>query len=196
MDSSKKLQIRNLLGVMLSGILIACFFSSVLLYKYSPSGQYKISNVMLSPNIIESLNFNDSNSKTKTISRFVFDKIEFEYDDLQKGKLKSEVSNDQYTIFYEEVKSDKSLKTVSDEMKNSFNKGRLAKLKILIRTESGATWQAMEKSFQEIDFSPQGNYYRVQLRESDSAANSNYAYFEHSSIFNDVINLFSKKDGL
>ena len=34
------------------------------------------------------LNFNDKNTKTGAISRFVFDKIQFEYDDLQNGKRK------------------------------------------------------------------------------------------------------------
>ena len=108
-------------------------------------------------------------------------------------KEKKLVSNDQYRIFYNEIKADKSLTDVSDEIKNEFNKGHPLKLKILIRTESPASWQALEKVFQEINFSSHGNYFRVQLRESDSGADSNYAYFYHVDIYQKALDLFSLK---
>lgn len=176
MDASKKYQIRSLLYVVSSGILIAFLFAGLMLYKYSPSGQYLVENVLLSPDSIKTLSISRKNQ------RFVFDRIQFEYEDLQKGKKeKILLSDNQYQMFYEEIRASKSLNDVSAEIKNEFNKGHTARLKIMIRTEGANT----ENNFQDIDFS--GNYFRVELR-SDAG---NYAYFYHPGIYQKMIQLVS-----
>ncbi len=47
--------------------------------------------------------------------------------------------------------------------------------------------QNIEKIFQDIDFSE--NYYRIELRQSDSGS---YAYFYHPGIYSKMIQLASK----
>lgn len=190
MDVSKKRQIRNLLFVAGSAVFIACAVSALFLYKYSPTGTVVIKDVLISPNMLAGLNFNDTNKKTGGMSRFIFDKIQFEYDDLQKGTRESKaVSSDAYQAFYDKIKSNKSLTNPSDEVKNAFNKGRNANLKIFVRTESSASFQFLEKVFQEIDFSKNGNYFRVQLRESDPTG-ANFAYFGENEIYKIASTIF------
>ena len=178
MDASKKYQIRSLLFVVSSGMLIAFLFAGLMLYKYSPSGQYLIENILLSPDTIKTLSISHKNQS------FVFDRLEFEYDDLQNGKKeKIQLSDIQYQMFYELIKANKSLNVVSAEIVNEFNKGHTAKLKIMIRKEGAGK----ENNFQEIEFS--GNYFRVELR-SDS---ENYAYFYHPDIYQKMIRFAAPK---
>ncbi len=191
MNTSTKQQIRNLILVVLSGIMLAVAFSAFLLYKYNPSDNYEIKNVLLAPNMLEDLKFNDSNPKTGGQSRFVFDKIEFEYDDLKTNtREKKVVSVDQYQLFYQMIAANKSIDEVSDEVKNFFNRGRPSKLKIWMKTESYAAYQFSEKVFQEVEFAKQGDYYRVSLRESDTGKSYNYAYFFSLGIYKEILRLF------
>jgi hypothetical protein len=185
MDRSKKKAIRNLLSVVGSAIFIGFLFSTLLLYKYNPSGQYIIQNVLVSPEILAGLNFNAANKKTGGTSRYIFDKIQFE-----NGKNVGAISPPTYTVFFNQVKNAKSLSIVTDEVKNAFNRGQPIKLKILIKTDSPAEWQANTQIFQEIDFSSQGDYFRVQLRESHTGSD-NFAYFQARGIYAIIQSLVS-----
>ena len=189
-DAAKKRQIRNLLFITGSALLFSFAFSVLFLYNYGPTGTVVIKDVLLSPDILAGLNFNDTNKKTGGMSRFIFDKIQFEYDDLQNGtREKKIVSNDAYRAFYEKIKSNKSLLDLNDEIKNAFNKGRNANLKIYVRTTSSTPLQFLEKVFQEIEFSKNDNYFRVQLRESDSSG-ANFAYFSEDGIYKAASTIF------
>lgn len=191
MNKSTRSQIRNLLLALALGVVGALLFSALLLYKYNPTGQYEIKNILLSPDLMNGLNFNDKNSKTGGMSRFVFDKIVFEYPDLKTGKLeKVTITNDQYRAFYQMIYPEKSLLDVPDDVKNLFNKGALAKLKLEIRTESNASFQALEKVFQEVDFASEGNYFRVELRQSDSPNEEKNGYFYNQDIYKKARQLF------
>jgi hypothetical protein len=185
MEKAKKKAIRNLLSVVSSAIFLGFLFSALLLYKYSPSGLYEVKNVLISPDTMMGLNFNDSNNKTGGSSRYIFDKIQFE-----DGKNNHVVSSDSYRLFYEEIKTAKSLSTVTDEIKNAFNRGSPAKLKILIKTDSPAAWQANTQTFQEMDFSSQGDYFRVYLRESN-VGGSSFAYFHQAGIYQKALKMFT-----
>lgn len=185
MNTSKKQQIRNLLLVVFSGIFLAASFSLLLLYKYNPSDHYEISNILLAPDMMEGLKFNDTNPKTGGQSRYVFDRIEFE---------NKKISQDQYQIFYQMIAANKSLDEVSEEVKNFFNRGRPAKLKIWMKTESNASWQYSEKVFQELEFARQGDYYRVSLRETGNGNAYNYAYFFTLGIYKQVQELFAQDE--
>ncbi len=189
-DASKKRQIRNLLFVAGSAVFIAFAVSALFLYNYGPTGTVVIQDILISPDMLAGLNYNDTNKKTGGMSRFIFDKIQFEYDDLQNGiREKKLVSTDAYQAFYEKIKSNKSLIEPADEIKNAFNKGRNANLKIYVRTTSAASFQFLEKVFQEIEFSKNDNYFRVQLRESDPSG-ANFAYFKEDGILKAASTIF------
>lgn len=192
MDQFKKQQIKNLLRVVSGAIFAAFMFSALLLFKYGPNNQYGVENILISPDMVFALKFNDKNSKTGGQSRFVFNKMEFEFINSETGvKEKKPVSLDQYTYFYEVAKGNKSIADLSDEIRNLFNRGQAATLKIWVKTESDAAWQEFEKVFQQIDFASNGTYFRIELRQSASSEGEAYAYFYAPEMYQKILNLFS-----
>lgn len=176
MDRSQKNQIGNLLIILTSGILAALLIAGILLYNYGPSGRYEFKRTLIAPDLIESLSFTDSNSKTGGMSRFVFGGMDYAYYDAQDKQWKqTPVTFEQYANFYQAVGSKESLVNVEDAVVSLFNEGNLPKLIVMARTESDASWQDQKKTFQELQFSRDGNYFRVQLREDNRG--SHWAYF-------------------
>lgn len=185
MNNSKKQQIRNLILIVSSAVVTAFLFSALLLYKYSPTDQYNVENILISPDMVSSLKFNDKNPKTGGQSRFAFDKMEFLH-----NQSKSAVSIDQYTLFYQMVQSKKSVMNVSDDIRNLFNRGQVGRLKIWVKTESSASWQETEKVFQQVEFASSGGYFRIELRQSDSSQSDPYAYFYAPELYSKILSLF------
>lgn len=192
MDRSSRNQIRNLLLVIGSGVLIAIVFSLFLLYQSILPHTYELKNVLISKEVALGLNFNDKNPKTNGQSRFIFDKITFEFVDLKSGEKKtSQISLDQYQLFYELIQNQKSLSEPDDLVKRSFIVGTPSTLKIYVKTESPMPFQYSEKVFQEVDFASQGGNFRVLLRSTNKE--EPYAYFRLENIYQDVLNLFQSE---
>ena len=178
MDRSQKSQIRNLLAVLGAGLLSAFLVAGILLYKYGPSGRYAFKSTLLAPELVTGLSFNDTNSKTGGTSRFVFGGIEYAYYDFQEKQWKQvPITLEQYANLYQEVGNQESLANVDDEVVSFFNEGNPPKLILLARTESDASWQESKKPFQEVQFSNNGNYFRIQLREDNRGIHWAYFYF-------------------
>ena len=53
-------QIRNLLLTLGGGVLVAFLVVGSLLYIYSPTGAYKVKNILLAPSVLDSLSLNTS----------------------------------------------------------------------------------------------------------------------------------------
>ncbi len=176
MDRSQKSQIRNLTVVIFSSLLAALLLAGILLYNYGPSGRYAFKGTLLAPELIQGLNYNDTNSKTGGMSRFVFGDIEYTFYDSQKKQWqKIPVSIEKYANFYQAIGNKESVSLVDDAMISLFNEGMPSKLILLAKTESDASWQTLKKTFQEVEFATNGNYFRVQLREDNTG--NNWAYF-------------------
>lgn len=183
-NKSQKQQIRNLLLILGSGFLAACLLGLFMLYNYGPSGQYLGRDALLSPKLTKELNYNDYNSKTNGNSRFIYDKSEFSYfDNTSKSLVKNSVPEQQYQNFYNLIANDISILNPTEVDVGRFNKGNLATLNLIVKTDSSAAWQAMTKTFQEVQIN--GDYYRIELREQNPSGK--WVYFYHPNIYNEAI---------
>lgn len=170
----------------------AFLLSGVLAYHYGPSGRYLAHNTLLAPNLITKLDYNDTNPKTGGSSRFVFEDILFSfYDSAAKQKRVLHISPEQYAQFYKLITNDKSLENAPQDVITSFYTEKIASLIIKVRTESHAAWQDETKTFQQVDFVPEGDLYRIELHEEKSAPDF-WVYFNHPDIYRKVLNTFMK----
>lgn len=189
MDRSQKGQIRNLLVVLSSALLTAVVVAAVLLHQYGPSGRYAFSGTLLAPELVQALSFNDTNSKTGGISRFIFSDIAYQYYDYQKKQWQQiSVPVEQYSTFYQFVGNQQSV-SEDDERVSLFSEGMPSKLLIMSQTESSASWQELKKPFQEVQFAKSGDDFRVQLREDNIG--SHWAYFHVPGILKKAHSFFA-----
>jgi hypothetical protein len=183
--SSYKNQIYTLLGVLSAAVICALLLAGILIYYYGPSGKYLAGNTLLESNLATTLSYDDTNIKTGGMSRFVFDGIDFSYHDKRGEPQLIEISPELYQKLYRIIANDSSLLQIPENTSTLFNKSDLNVLSIRVRTESHAGWQDESKRFQEVQFSPQGNYYRIQLHEEDSS--NRWVYFYHPDIYQSVL---------
>lgn len=169
---------------MIFGVVTAFLIVGFSIIYYGPTGRYFANSVVIEPNVLAQLNYNDYNPETGGSDRYVFDEITFEKGD---EILKMGIDLTTYAKFYELIKDDKSLSPLSP-VKEAFNSNKLAILKIFVRTESPAAWQKNVKIFQEMEFDSQGNYYRVQLHESEKGIH--WVYFHHPEILSKILHIF------
>lgn len=186
-------QIRNFLLVLLAGIgggfLLFFFF----LHYYGPTGSYVAKNVLLSPKIWAELRYQDKNPKTGTLSRFIFQRAEFVYFNTSTKQFdRVVITPAKYAQLYELIANDTSLPSVTEALAGQFGQGVSAKIQIQVKTESTAEWQAASKLFQEVEILPQGDYYRVELRQDN--ASSSWVYFHHPGLYNTLLRLFVGED--
>lgn len=190
-DSSAKRQIRNLLLVMLSGILCAFILAIFLVSNYGPSGRYVVQNTLIEPSLATSLNYNDANSKTGGLTLFVFDGIEFTYFDSDAKKQNQiKVDPDKYAQFYQLIVADMSILDPPTNVTSLFD-AQAASLKIQVRTASHAEWQDEQKVFQSVTIAHEGDYYRIRLHEEP--ATNPWVYFYHPGIYRDALKIFVPK---
>ena len=191
LNPTSRNEIRNLLAVILSGVLCAFILAGAMLYYYGPTGRYYARNVLLSPLLTTQISFQDANPKTGEITRFVFDGIEISfYDKVQKAWKHVAVSPEAYNRFYDAVSQDVSLDKVTSDIQDLFLKGNPSKLTLRVRTESRAESHAATKIFQEVLFANEGNYYRVELREQ-GPGRGEWAYFYHPGIYMETMKLLT-----
>lgn len=189
---SAKRQVRNLLLVFFSAILFGFIVAIFSVYNYGPSGRYLAPNALLSPDLISSLSYNDTNSKTGGKSRFVFDGFEFtHYDAKDKKNKHKQPELDQYAAFYKSIMNDSSMQKVPDSVIALFNNPATATLSINVRTEGHTEWQNDQKAFEQVDFSPDGDYYRIRLHEAISP--DQWIYFNHPGIYKEVMKIFESQ---
>lgn len=176
-------EIVRLMSVLLLGVVGALGLTAYFVMNYGPSGRYSVEAALLKPELLNGLNYNDFNPKTGSKDRFVFDKLEFVYlgeKDLRRVQLPLGA----YAEFYQLVQGEKSLLNPSEEVKALFANRVPGRLNIVVKTESDAPWQKMSKDFQEVEFVPEGDYYRVQLHEATQG--EHWAYFYHPGIYKQV----------
>lgn len=183
-------QIRNLLTVIGSGIFAAFLITAFFIWNYGPSGRYEILTTLLAPHLLHELDYNDTNPKTGGFDRFIFDRIIFSYiSPNDKSWRKTTVSESEYAQFYEMIKNDKSVLNPPDEVTADFMREPIAELAFIVKTESPAAWQAVEKTFQEVQFAKNDNYFRIELHEQNPG--EHWAYFYHPGIVKEAFRLFA-----
>ena len=98
-----KIQIRNLLIVIGSGIVFALAIAAFMLGTYGPSGRYLAHNVLLSPETARALNYEGE----------LFDHIEYlQWNPERKVSNKDELLLTSYQKFYALIDGDHSLQEV------------------------------------------------------------------------------------
>lgn len=179
---SRKGEIRKIIAVIFAGVAGAFLLAAFFVVNFSPSSRYKAGDVLLAPDVLPKLNYNDFNPKISTNDRYIFDAVKFEIFPL---KIEKKATITAYRSFYSLIKSDLSLLKEEGE---TFFSGIGGDLLVLVKTESSSAWQNDNKTFQAIQFAQGGNHYRIQLHE-DAKGNA-WAYFYHPGILNAVQSTF------
>ena len=183
-------QIRNLLIVLGGSVLCALIFGGLVLNYYGPGGNYYAKNVLLSPEISSVLYYADTNPKSGAKGRFVFDSINFShYDDSTKKWLDRSVSQPMYDAFYKLVSGETSVSEIQENIKELFDRNHFSILKLKVRSDNRSGGEGTTKTFQDIHFASQGDYYRVELREEGNR--NTWAYFYHPDIYQEALQLFT-----
>ena len=191
-DNSTKSQITRLLFLIGASVLSAFALAGSFILYYGPSGSYAARDVLLSPQVMTILNYNDTHPSTGAVTRFVFDSIEFSFFDVAAKRWnKIEVGMDQYAKLYQLLSGDKSESPVSEATINYFNKANPATLSIRVKPEKDKSAQYASKVFQQVIFVNEGDFYRVQLREGQQQ--DGWAYYLHPKIYQDVLKLLKRE---
>ncbi len=185
--------IRNFLAVLFSGVFTAVIFALFMLYYYGPTGSYTLGNVLLSPETITKLSFEDSDQPGRNSPRYQYDHIEYaNWNAENKQWQRVDVSPGDYQHFYESIAQEKSILEVPHEIVNLFYSIPPSKLTIFVRNQAdNPTQKEISKPMQVAEFSNEGNYYRIELRSQEGSGG--WAYFHRPKIREEAKALFFRK---
>ncbi|EFB42460.1 MULTISPECIES: hypothetical protein [Parachlamydia] len=182
MDSNQKKDISNLLIVMTSAIGCAVLALGYMMYTSQSENQYLLNHILISPDVIQTLNYPLAENRNKKAPALSFKRIEYSYFDSEKHQwITKEISSAKYADLYAYIASDKSIETPSDDMIDAFLHPQPIKLTLFVEERSSNQASPLKSVFQEVDFSAKGDFFRVQLREQ--TLNSQQAYFYHPHIY-------------
>lgn len=188
---SNRSDVIKLIAVLFSGVAAAFLVAVFFVMNYGPSGRYAINTVLLDPDILLQLNYNDYNAKTGGNDRFVFDSLTVEYQDKTSKKLeKKTIDVSRYSQLFVFLNGEKSIVAPEESVAGLFRSGQPLDLIINVRTESPSAWQAETKVFQEVQFSAQGDYFRVELHEDGKKGT--YAYFHKPHVTEDALKILTQ----
>jgi len=188
-------EIRTLLGVLASSITVAIGMSALLLYVYSPTGNYMAANVILAPHITKDLYFSEKNNKKLATW---LDHVEYQFWDLESHSWKqSRVDEGLYAQFYQLIAQKESIDPQSNNVSALFEQKRPTSLWIFTQSRSSDNLQGTPRIFQTIQFAEQGDYFRVELhtdRRQDQSPHEQWAYFYSPQILHKMTYLFSSTE--
>lgn len=180
-----KKQIKQLLVVLSSAVIGGFLLAWIMIMYYGPSGNYIAGQTILSPDIIERINFKDTHPKTGQNVQFMFDHTEFVFFDYLRGSWQQkQISHQSYVKFYGYIANDKSLGDLKEEILDLFQKPSPTALITSVRTDT----TPIAKIFQVIQFTKE-DYYRVKLHGQDDEGK--WAYFYHSGLYQTILSLFA-----
>ena len=176
-------EIRNFLIVIGAGLLSAALFAGVMIYYYTPSGQFKVNKVLLSPEVAEKLSTSNG-----TAARVVFDGIEFaSFNAMNNTWDRVKVDMDSYKKFYKMIQNDKSIRNPSKEEIDRFTFEKPASLLLRVRGEEGDVLTFSSRIFQEVQF-VQDDFYRIEMREFGEG--ERWSYFYHPKVYEQAQKIF------
>lgn len=185
-ERRKSQEIKNLLLVLLLGVIAAVGFFFSMLYFYGSSGRYAIKQVAFQPETLDKPLVGEGNGKGK-LGSYIFDAFEFIYWHEKSREWKTvPIDRLQYGDFYAIIADDLSVTPVTRDIESLFQ--RSDRLQMIVRSTSSA--EAPVKSLQAIQFSSEGQYYRVELLTADA---ERWAYFHHAGILEKVMKLFVER---
>lgn len=173
-------RIRALLFVFCGGMLAAVVLALSVLHFLGPTGSYTIRNILLSPDVAEHLSYIEAVNGSK--GHYVFDRIEFLHYNQQTGEWKRQsIKPEDYRRFYNLVLGDSSLTIVPEHVIGLFTRSNPSILSIVVKRDGISSNQEEARAFQEVQILPEGDYYRVQVRQESVAPS--WAYFFHEGIY-------------
>jgi len=178
---SAQSQIKSLILVMTLSVVAAFGILGLFVWYYSPSSNYLVKYVLLSPDIMPEISYNDYNPKTGGKSRFVFDDLIYTYFEKVTNQWHtSAVSLEEYKNIYRQIAN---LSSLDGDTEQFFGGPEQTILTIKVKTESNAAWQVVDKDFQTVQFS-KDDYFRVELHEQNPG--KHWAYFYMPGIYAEV----------
>lgn len=179
-------RIRALLFVFCGGMLGAVILALSFLYFLGPTGSYTIRNILLSPDVAEHLSYMDAVNGSKGKAHYIFDRIEFLHYNQQTGEWKRKsIEPKAYHDFYHLILGDSSLTIVPEHVVGLFTRSNPSILSIVVKREGITSTAEEARAFQEVQILPEGDYYRVQLRQQSDAPS--WAYFFHEEIYSESL---------
>lgn len=181
--------IRSFLLVIFTGVIVALIVAGGMLYYFSPAGSYQVENILLSPNLVKDLSFPDVDPKTGQPDRYVFGRVEFLYyakENNQWQRIKTD--EEKYRKFFNLVSDERSLLVVPNNIKDLFEGENPTMLTIVANKVVPEGTKGKSKAFQEVEFTSEGNYFRIRLHDHDQQVN--WAYYYHPEIYQEVLRIF------
>lgn len=187
---SKSKQIKILLGVLGSGLAAGILIALSMLYYYNPTGSYFAKNMLLDPEQAYTLRFVEPGAKNRSDGRYIFESMVFSYFDKDLKQQKTiAVSREKYVIFYNFIAHEKSVLNPTEEIERLFNSPHSASLILKVKSLGEDLSKGTEMTFSETDFAGDGDYYRIQLRQSGQG--SGWVYFYHPGIYQQIFKIFN-----
>lgn len=192
-DSSKSKQIEVLLAVLGTGVIAGILIALTMLYYYNPTGSYQLDNVLLNPDNAFSLRYVEPGSKNTSEGRFIFEKMDYSYfNPTTKQTVSISVPKDKYAEFYKVIAKDKSVSKDLMETEGLFRSTTPSSLALKVRSSGENNTKGNETTFSRIVFADNGDYYRIQLRQSTAVVD--WAYFHHPKISQTASQIFQAHD--
>jgi len=184
-EGDKKKEVKNLLLVFGAAIGSAVFGILYIIYSTSGPGNYTLSNILISPEVIQRFSSLSDKEHSKQLPPLQFNRIDLSFFNPTTHLWETkELSREDYQKLYTLIASDKSIDPPSDAI-NAFRQPPPIKLIIQIEEKSTKNFTSLKSVFQEVDFAAQGDFFRVQLREQGQ--DPQQAYFYHPAIYQTVI---------
>lgn len=186
---SVKSDIRRFFTVIFSGVFAAMLLSAAALWYFSPGGTYLLENILIAPAAAVKMDYTETDPATGGTGRYVFDHVQWlAYNAETKAWVLSKVDPAKYSELYRKISGETSMQVVPEHVVKLFQWRDPSILSVVVRKESGSQKAEPVQAFQEVQFSFEGDYYRVDLSHGGGAMN--WAYFYHPGISNYVQSLF------
>lgn len=164
-------QIRNLLILIAASVSAGILLAAGMSYYYGPDGSYRASQILIHPKNIGEISFTDKQEN------FRFERVEFLYFKNNEW-VREKLNQETYQKIYSLISADKSIMQATE----SFEEENPAILTIVAIHEKQPQ---LSRVFQEIQFSPKDDYYRIKVK-SDSP-DIKWVYFYHPGLYQKTI---------
>lgn len=186
---TKTREIGSLLALLFFSLFVSLSTVTYMAYNWGPTGTYKLKNILLAPEGLKDLVYQEVDNQTARGPRFVFDTIEFIHTDRQDGSWKQQnIKPFAYAHFFDLIRKEESLSRVTPSIEEDFVISSTSRIQLMVKPE-----RQLEKQnssvFQQVQFSASGDYYRVELR-LDTRATS-WAYFYHPNITKEATSILA-----
>lgn len=189
-DSLKFKQIKVLICVLGAGLGAGILMAMLMLHYYNPTGTYLVKNVLLDPENAYALRYVEPSPKGNSDNRYVLEGAYFSYYDPQRRMKQSiPLSKKKYEEFYHLIADEKSLVEADKQIEGLFNQPTTAALTLKVRRTAEDASKGIDSVFSRVDFAYEGNYYRIQIRQS--APGNEWAYFYHPGIYREMTTLIN-----